>query len=160
MRGGKRAGAGRQPNLTPIEELEVGAACEQRWLAIIEASITTVQAEYFLKSDYIQQMATVNSTPIEDRSAYLQSSAFEQHQDDVEFARREMTGMAPDDPALAPVVVTLSAKRPKGPRAKILKEIAEATTQRLGKPITLRTIETAWKRYRSLRTRLINDDQV
>jgi len=139
-KGGRRPGAGRKPALDWLETLPVGAECQSRWREIIEGRLNAEIETHFAKSDYHDAVARVRASRGKDEEAL----------EDVEYSRREMAGMSPEDPHLAPRLVTFGVQRPYAARARIIREVAAWASDRFGRPISTRSVERAWKLVRSV----------
>jgi hypothetical protein len=137
-RGGRRPGAGRKSALDWLETLVVGAECQTRWRSIIDSRLNADIAAHFFRSDYHDAVARVRASRGKDQEAL----------EDVEYSRREMSGMAPEDPSNAPRLVNFRASRPYGARAIIIREVAAWASNRFGRRITTRSVERAWKLVR------------
>ena len=139
-RGGKRAGAGRKSALDVMETISVAAQCASRWRAISECRLAAEKENHFRKSDYHAAVARYRESGWRDETAL----------EDIEYSRREMDGMAPDDEADAPRLVSFRVPRPYGARASVIRDVAAWATTRFGKPVSSRAVERAWKILRSV----------
>ena len=136
-RGGRRPGAGRKPALDWLETLAIAGECQTKWREIIESRLNAEMETHFARSDYHDAAARVRG---KDGEAL----------EDVEYSRREMAGMAPEDPRDAPRLVTFRVQRPYAVRAKIIGEVAAWASSRFGRPISTRSVDRAWKLARSV----------
>jgi len=122
-----------------MEMLAVGAECQRRWREDIERRLANAQAEYFGRSDYHDATVRYRGSNFSDAEAL----------EDVEFARREMAQMAPEDEAEGPRVVSFAVPRPYGVRRAIITNVASWASERFGKSVSPGVVTSAWKLIRS-----------
>lgn len=158
-RGGKRNGAGRPACLNAIEQLAVGAQCEAMWSEAIRESINRQIDARMSKSDYPAQIGLLREIPISDRPSWIASSSFEYHQENIEFAVREMGGVAADEEADGPRLLSFNGVRPKGYRQTVLSKVSAWAADHFQREVSVRTVSTAWTKFRALQRRLDLEDE-
>ena len=176
-RGGKRAGAGRRPGSTILtwdQRLVLGGQCEHLWRDACAARLKAAEASLFARSDYREQIAALQTVPLDERASYsprhaphdpedddgdeegatdleYATYAAEAHADDIEGARKLMAGMSIDDPTPAPRLFEIRAARPYGVTRAIVKEAAAWASAQFHKPVSPRMAKTCWDAFRLLR---------
>lgn len=148
VRGGRRAGAGRKPSFHPEEYLWVVARVATYRRAIVHARLKAAIVEHFAKSDYLVSQAKLDAIPICDRPYSLQTCEVADILDDVDFARREMHGTSDDKDA--PRLINFTVRRPYRLHRRILRKVAARASFSLGREVTVRSVERAWKQLRAL----------
>ena len=151
-RGGARRNAGRKPKLTDGERFTIGAKCESRQ-----------QEEYRLKAkaeiararvNVAKEWAKAKAVPVSQRKRWFDSEAGREHLEDVEFALREDQGISPDDPHEPIRLSRIETKRPKGPSAEIIREIANRESKNRKTYISEHMVERCWTEFRKLQKSL------
>ena len=174
-RGGKRPGAGRPRGstvLNALERLGVGAECQERWSALYAESLRAAEEAVFAGSEYARQIAAINRVPLVDRPDYLpvttpegtpaidedgcqvfRKYVGEAHADDIEGARKQLAGMEVDDPAPAPKLIQITAKRPYRAKRAIVEEVSKWATAAFGRHVSERMVESCWGEFRDFQNR-------
>jgi len=93
-----------------------------------------------------KEWAKMQAVPVKDRADWIASAAGMEALEDVEYARREDSGIDidDDDDTPAPRVRLICPKRPKGVRQNIIAEVARETG------VSIWIVERAWKAFRRL----------
>jgi hypothetical protein len=114
--------------------VEVGVECQRRWLDDVSQRLTAEQRAYFDRSDYREAVSRYR------QSGFKDSVALE----DIEYSRREMAGMDPEDEADAPKGVHLEVPRPYQLQQKIISDVAAWASEKFGKQVSKGVVESAW----------------
>lgn len=159
-RGGKRPGAGRKGvRLDNMSRLRIGSECERRWREEIAVALRRKRDALVGKSDYREQVANLRATvPIEDRVDWHGTYAAEDHADDIEVARKQMAGMAPDDLEEAPRIFRVEATRPYRMSAQICREVSDWASTRYGLPVSPRYVKSCWAYFRATELAIAADE--
>ena len=121
-RGGKRKGAGRKPQLEPLDRLRAGARCESLWREAFEAKLSEAIAA---ATENVQnEHRTAQRVPISKRKDWIKSEEGQIHIEDVEDALWLDQGLS--DESRPSRLIQVKAKRPKGIWSGIFATVAEA----------------------------------
>lgn len=137
-RGGKRLGAGRPAGSSVLDEwevLEVAVECSRRWNADAAERLQGLMNAYFARSDYNVATKRFRASGFRDGEAL----------EDIEYARREMAGMAPENEAEAPKGVRFEVAQRYGLKKIIIAEVAAWATARFGKQVSPGIVKSAWR---------------
>lgn len=143
-RGGKRPGAGRKPSLTWEEQLIVAGECEKRWHSLIEDKRKAMLDALMRKADYRELVRRAREVPVAERPSWRTTYEGEDHADDVVGAIRAMRGMPADSEEEPSRVFHLAPSRPYRARAAIKETVAKWASEKFGKSVSLRTVESCW----------------
>lgn len=116
--------------------------------AVFKARLKTAKAKYFALSDYyttIAELAKLNK----DKPDPFPKQKWQDLLVDVEFARLEMAGTGTED---AERIVRFTTTRSYGLHGVTIEKTAAWATRVLGKNVTPRAVERAWKLVRSAHT--------
>ena len=142
--GGRRAGAGRPKILTDDMILLVGWACEALQSKAYERKLAAAKRLIFEEITNLSEFfADINSMPIEERSAYLQSQEFKDHQRAVE-AELEVLGQPTGTDGNPSRFLNIPMKRIYGLNEGIYVVVGE----HFG--LTRNQVKRCWKEYRKL----------
>lgn len=123
VRGGTRPGAGRRPKLETLTRLELGAECENRFLAIWREASDKLCDEYAARDPINDIRAEADALPVSVRAEWLQSQAALEYREEVEEARRAMRH-TPDFALRSNPYFEFTAPRPKGVKNGICRDVA------------------------------------
>lgn len=143
-RGGKRLDAGRPSQLSDTEWLEIGAECEGRWRAEKQRLEVEAINAHPGRRECQEAADEVMKVPIEERNDWHETYEAEDHHDTVEGILRDVNGMDDADDNPAPRLITIKIPRPYGVRDRIIRDVADEFTTRLGKTVTPSRVRHAW----------------
>ena len=151
-RGGARRNAGRKPKLTDWERFTIGAECESWWQEAyrIKREAESAGARLIVAKEW----AKAKAVPVPQRPGWIDSQAGRDHPDDVWYALREDQGIPPGDPREPARLSRIKTKRPKGPSAEIIREIANRESEKRKTHISEHMVERCWTKFRRLQKRL------
>ena len=153
MRGGPRPGAGRPKGSRKLRGLArwaIGGHCEEIWREAQRAA--TDEAVAKATKHFRKEMAYVDAVPLDERTAWLASCAYEDHKDNVRFALQTDQGL--DDDQEPARYITVVAKRPMGLKDEIIKKVAAEESAKHGIDIAPRYVKTCWSEFRKMQQSL------
>ena len=155
-RGGARPGAGRKPALDPLERLDIGTECETRWMAIIAARQDAAIAAH-TGPEYAAIIEEVHRVPLDERAGWHATYEGEEHVEAVEEALRSAQGIDPTAEVRANRLATITVLRPYRAKAPIEAAVAVWATEKFGRSVSIRTVQSCWSELRQLQARLAAD---
>ena len=163
-RGGRRRGAGRPSGSTVLDEsemIDVAAEYARRRNELHELALDQAKTELFARSDYDHLIEQMKLQP-DWRADYLptgfdddgepkfSTEGAEYHHEDVEGARRDMAEMELDDSREVPRAFRVVPKRPYSYAQTLRSEVAAWASEKLGKEVTPRMVQSCWKLRQSI----------
>lgn len=145
--GGTRSGAGRPLKWNFYDVLTIGQACESKWREASNEALKARRAA-LAHADLIQSLQNgVQTIPVPQRKAWLESEAYAEHRADLEAWLHARAGTPFDDETAnyagdAPRRVTVSTKPPRGTRQRIICQVAKENE------LTESAVDNLWQLYR------------
>ncbi|NML95152.1 hypothetical protein [Novosphingobium olei] len=139
-RGGARSGAGRKSTLTELARLWIGSECERVFREIAAKQAKIQHDDDLARTALPEFWAWINAKPVAEREAFLQSDDFREHQESIADER--------------PLLKLTPVKRPYGLRARVIKQVATAASERYGVLVKNSLVNDCWEEWRTLQSRL------
>jgi hypothetical protein len=145
--GGRRAGAGRKPVLTYLQQINVGAECERLWREAAEKTALAPYEKCADESGIRDEQRRLTDIPIQLRAtkqANPPGSVLMTVGEILEEVSQEIDKALPHGR-----VISIPLRRPKGQRAVVIAHAIDWCRQTYGVNITQRRVDDCWKLYRT-----------
>ena len=140
--GGKRNGAGPPQKFSIPFKIEAGQDCEVQWREAVRLHVINEKFKLIKQDSELNQLfCDINSIPIEDRSNWLSSEAYDVHKFDFALELESLSDLH-GKLNNASRVFNLNTKPPRGTR----KEILQLTAKKF--KISEKQIDNIWQWYR------------
>ena len=145
--GGARRGAGRPIKWSISEVIKIGQACEAKWRGASESALQERLAARPYADRYIKLTKRANSRPVAERAAWLESKVYGEYVGDLEdwlhkMAEQKFDYDTGEYDGIAPRIIELSIKPPRGTRKRIVSEVAEEFQ------MPEKAVDNIWQEYR------------
>lgn len=148
-RGGSRKGAGRPLKWTAEDVIRIGSACEELMRSAQRNAVAARLGDRQDLASISARYSEVSHIPLEQRSHWLASEAYEDHNGDIEaFLHRQAQTHFDDHEGRfldrAPRIISVPRKPPRGTRKNIISDVAAAFN------LTPVQVANLWQEFRRL----------